>query len=158
MWIFGGFNPVSVDINQRAFSRHSCEFQGIIYRNNSMMSVLGWILPNPPFLTPVQDKLAAGIRGLVMGNEFSPGMVRVWITQTLLLPLNCLSGGIIFSPKHSPHLKDSKSPRCLEVSSYFTTRFPVGLEIYVRTSVRQHTGPYFIRQGMSFHLVLAKCV
>lgn len=44
------------------------------------MSMLGWIVPNLPFFTLLQDKLALG---LMMGNEFRYGS-----QQTLLLPLN----------------------------------------------------------------------
>lgn len=45
--------------------------------------MLGWIVSSLPFFTPVQDKLAPGTGGLVMGNEFSPGAVKVWITADL---------------------------------------------------------------------------
>lgn len=71
-------------INQSAFARHSCKFRGIIYRNNSAMSIIGRILPNLPFYTKVLDTLDLGVGGLMVTNEFIPGIVKVRVTVALV--------------------------------------------------------------------------
>lgn len=48
------------------------------------MSILGWILPNLPFYTTVLDKLALGMRGLMMINEFIPGILKVQVAAELV--------------------------------------------------------------------------
>lgn len=148
-----------MSINQRAFSRHSCKFQGIIYRNNSTMSMLGWIVRNLPFFTPVQDKLALGRIGLMIGNQFSPGTVKVWITADLATAPEPSFQLVSFTFQTIHLTRRTESPPDAWRSAHISApAFPVGVEIYTGASVRQHIGPYFIRQWMSFHLVLAKCV
>lgn len=48
------------------------------------MSILGWILPNLPFYTTELDKLDLGVRGLMVTNEFIPGIVKVQVTVALV--------------------------------------------------------------------------
>lgn len=84
VWIFRGFNPISVYINQRLFSRQSCEFRDTIYRNNSVISIQGCILPNQPVVT-LHVNWAVDLRDLMIRSEFIPGIWNVLVTMNLVL-------------------------------------------------------------------------
>lgn len=48
------------------------------------MGIIGRILPNLPFYTKVLDKLDLGVGGLMVTNEFIPGIVKVRVTVALV--------------------------------------------------------------------------
>lgn len=48
------------------------------------MSIIGRILPNLPFYTKVLDTLDLGVGGLMVTNEFIPGIVKVRVTVALV--------------------------------------------------------------------------